>query len=606
MKKTFLTLIFLSFLCFPKALYAGTDENFDISVKARYEVAESGVTSITQNISIRNKKDFIYTPSYSIAIGLRDLENIQAFSEDGSIPFTLIDDKKEEKSIKVNFKKRFTGVNTSNDFTIKFDTNDIAFRKNGIWEISIPGLSQEDSFSDYAISLTVPESFGQASIIKPKKAKSSSLTFSKAEVGNAGVIVVFGENQFYNFILDYNISNPNFYPAKTELALPPSTNYQQVLLTSITPKPINVFKDVDGNWIAEYKLLPQQKQVVQVKGLAKILSKPNPEQLSPEQRKLYTAQKAYWDVTNTKIQKLAKELKTPEKIYGYVVKTLEYDYEKVASKTNRLGALGALSNTKNDVCLEFSDLFVALARAAGIPARSLEGYAYTDNDKLRPLSLVEDVLHAWPEYYDESAKTWIMVDPTWGNTTKGVDFFHTLDFEHIVFAIKGSDSAYPIPAGGYKFEKPTKDVQVSFAKKEEFKQQKSFELHEDFPSYSFFNFPLRGNITVKNTGNTPIQNEKMHVVTSFSKEVTEYTIDYIPPFGEKVYTLEFNQLPFLTKGNYTLTISLNDKVLNKSIAFSFFPEAKILVIGGVILIGAILTFIITIRTGGLLIQRRNR
>jgi len=345
---------------------------------------------------------------------------------------------------------------------------------------------------------------------------------------------------------------------------------------------------------------------VQVKGLAKILSKPNPEQLSPEQRKLYTAQKAYWDVTNTKIQKLAKELKTPEKIYGYVVKTLEYDYEKVASKTNRLGALGALSNTKNDVCLEFSDLFVALARAAGIPARSLEGYAYTDNDKLRPLSLVEDVLHAWPEYYDESAKTWIMVDPTWGNTTKGVDFFHTLDFEHIVFAIKGSDSAYPIPAGGYKFEKPTKDVQVSFAKKEEFKQQKSFELHEDFPSYSFFNFPLRGNITVKNTGNTPIQNEKMHVVTSFSKEVTEYTIDYIPPFGEKVYTLEFNQLPFLTKGNYTLTISLNDKVLNKSIAFSFFPEAKILVIGGVILIGAILTFIITIRTGGLLIQRRNR
>jgi len=465
MKKTFLTLIFLSFLCFPKALYAGTDENFDISVKARYEVAESGVTSITQNISIRNKKDFIYTPSYSIAIGLRDLENIQAFSEDGSIPFTLIDDKKEEKSIKVNFKKRFTGVNTSNDFTIKFDTNDIAFRKNGIWEISIPGLSQEDSFSDYAISLTVPESFGQASIIKPKKAKSSSLTFSKAEVGNAGVIVVFGENQFYNFILDYNISNPNFYPAKTELALPPSTNYQQVLLTSITPKPINVFKDVDGNWIAEYKLLPQQKQVVQVKGLAKILSKPNPEQLSPEQRKLYTAQKAYWDVTNTKIQKLAKELKTPEKIYGYVVKTLEYDYEKVASKTNRLGALGALSNTKNDVCLEFSDLFVALARAAGIPARSLEGYAYTDNDKLRPLSLVEDVLHAWPEYYDESAKTWIMVDPTWGNTTKGVDFFHTLDFEHIVFAIKGSDSAYPIPAGGYKFEKPTKDVQVSFAKK---------------------------------------------------------------------------------------------------------------------------------------------
>lgn len=606
MKKIFLVLLLLYFFCFPKVTYGATDENFDISVKARYEVDESGVTSITQNISIRNKKDFIYTPSYSIAIGLKDLENIQAFSEDGSIPFTLVDDKKEEKSIKINFPKRYTGINASNDFTIKFDTNDIAFKKNGTWEISIPGLAQVDSFTEYAISLSVPSSFGEASIVKPKKAKNTSLTFSKDEVGKAGVIVVFGESQFYNFALNYNISNPNFYPVKTELALPPSTNYQQVLLTSISPKPTNVIKDADGNWIAEYKLLPQQKQVVRVKGLTKVFSKPITEQLSLQQRKLYTAQKPYWEVENPKVKQLAKELKTPENIYKYVVNTLQYDYEKVASKTNRLGGLGALENTKNDVCLEFSDLFVTLARAAGIPARSLEGYAYTDNDKLRPLSLVEDVLHAWPEYYDETSKTWVMVDPTWGNTTKGVDYFHSLDFEHIVFAIKGSDSVYPIPAGGYKFEKPTKDVQVAFAKQEEFKKNSAFELDENFPSYSFFNFPLSGSIIVKNTGNVPIQNEKMQVSTSFSKVVNEYSIDYIPPFGEKVFTLEYNKLPFLTKGNYTLTISLNDKVLKKYIAFSFFPEAKILAIGGVIILGAITTFIITIRTGSVFIQRRKR
>ncbi len=63
------------------------------------------------------------------------------------------------------------------------------------------------------------------------------------------------------------------------------------------------------------------------------------------------------------------------------------------------------------------------------------------------MSLVKDVLHAWPEYYDESKKTWIMIDPTWGNTTHGMDYFSSLDFEHITFVIKGLSSTYPVPAG---------------------------------------------------------------------------------------------------------------------------------------------------------------
>jgi len=59
-----------------------------------------------------------------------------------------------------------------------------------------------------------------------------------------------------------------------------------------------------------------------------------------------------------------------------------------------------LDNTTNAVCLEYTDLFVTLARAAGIPSRSIEGFAYTKNSRLRPLSLVDDVLHAWVQYYD--------------------------------------------------------------------------------------------------------------------------------------------------------------------------------------------------------------
>ncbi len=30
-----------------------------------------------------------------------------------------------------------------------------------------------------------------------------------------------------------------------------------------------------------------------------------------------------------------------------------------------------------------------------------------------------------------------MIDPTWGATTGGVDYFETLDFDHFAFVVKG-------------------------------------------------------------------------------------------------------------------------------------------------------------------------
>ena len=59
-----------------------------------------------------------------------------------------------------------------------------------------------------------------------------------------------------------------------------------------------------------------------------------------------------------------------------------------------------------------------------------------------------------------------MIDPTWANTTGGIDYFNVLDFDHIAFVIKGESSDYPIPAGGYKLQgnEEEKDVNVSFAK----------------------------------------------------------------------------------------------------------------------------------------------
>ena len=128
-----------------------------------------------------------------------------------------------------------------------------------------------------------------------------------------------------------------------------------------------------------------------------------------------------------------------------------------------MGAVNALQNPDSAICMEFTDLFITLARAAGIPAREINGFAYTENPKIQPLSLVNDVLHAWPEYYDNELNAWIPVDPTWGSTTGGVDFFNKLDLRHFTFVIHGKNDSIPYAAGSYKLgSNPQKDVFVTF------------------------------------------------------------------------------------------------------------------------------------------------
>jgi transglutaminase-like putative cysteine protease len=64
-------------------------------------------------------------------------------------------------------------------------------------------------------------------------------------------------------------------------------------------------------------------------------------------------------------------------------------------------ALGVLHTRVGD-CNEHTQLFVALARAAGIPARVVAGMAYVDG---------KFYYHAWPEVL---LRHWVAVDPTFG------------------------------------------------------------------------------------------------------------------------------------------------------------------------------------------------
>lgn len=603
--KIFTLLVFVfSFFVLPLRVFA--DEDFDISTAARYNVSQNGNTNVNQTINIRNKTEFTYTPSYTISAGIKDIRNLKAFDSSTSLQTKLSDTKDGGKSIEIDFERRVVGFGNVNEFSVSFDTFEIAKNIGSIWEVAIPGLASPDSYSAYSVTLVVPPSFGPSSISKPEKnlAGASPYVFSKDEIEKSGILITFGKAQLYKLSLKYAISNPKIYPVKTEIALPSNTSYQDVRVNSLMPPPDNVYRDEDGNYLAVYNLNPREVKNIKAEIAAKVYANPTFDIGEP---KGGLGSAAYWEVQSPEIKKIASDLKTPQAIYDYVVNKLSYSYDKVGKTNDRLGALGALSKPNYAVCLEFTDLFVTLSRAAGIPARAVEGYAYTGNSKLRPLSLVADVLHAWPEYYDKTRKTWIMVDPTWGNTTGGMDYFSSFDFDHIAFVVKSQSSTYPIPAGGYKLTADgSKDVNVVFATPSEFTDRISTDITATFPSYALSGLNVRGGITVENKGNMPIFGKQVIVESDFLPQSQEYYIDEIPPFGKKVINVNFPKTQFLTNRAYNVRILFDGAVITKTVTVGIFPDGFLILIGGVIICGSIIMAIITRQTWSIYFQKRKK
>ena len=84
-------------------------------------------------------------------------------------------------------------------------------------------------------------------------------------------------------------------------------------------------------------------------------------------------------------------------------------------------ALGVLKRMEGD-CSEHTALFVALCRAAGIPARQVVGIGYSDEIKAFGY-------HAWAEVY---VGRWVAMDPTWGE--------NLVDATHLKFGAGGAES----------------------------------------------------------------------------------------------------------------------------------------------------------------------
>lgn len=534
-KKLFFVLLFAISYLFSTTFVYGKD--FSSFYKTTYEIDEKGQAFITQEVSLINETPDLYVSEYSLSLSGGGIENIEAYDKIG--PLKIKTEKNNDSTIiYLTFNDKSVGKGKILSFILKYKTNGLVKKTGNLWEIAIPKLGNSQEIDDFQLSLKVPVSFGKIGSVNPrpisidKYEKYYQLNFSKNDLLSFGILAVFGHYQTFDFKITYNLKNNSAEFVSENIALPPDTNYQEVYYESLTPKPKNVEVDTDGNWIALYEIPPSSEIRVEAGGKAIVFSQPqNKPPIKLANLDLYTKAEKYWETNDEEIKTLAQKLKTPRKIYDFVVEKLSYDYEQINNKIIRKGAAFAFQNPSKSLCTSFTDLFVALCRSAGIPAREMEGFAYSENPKINDLFKNEDVLHSWPQFYDEQKKQWIMVDPTFAKTSGGLDFFSQFDMTHFVFAIHGVNSDFPYPAGSYKGTSLEKQIQVNFG--EDF-------VKNDFLQIAIENispkkiFTLKRNTIsadISNVSGSAVYDKKLVLKSNGEVFPNEWQIEVIPPFG---------------------------------------------------------------------------
>lgn len=571
-------LLSLIILLFITITSVNAEGEFKTDYNVTYTSFENSKVEVNQEITLENQTANFYADKFELKIGSIKVEDVKASDASGPLE-TSVKFENNISTISVKFNQRVIGLGKKNTWSLSYTSSELVTQSGQIWEISIPRLAKSTEIRNYDVEIISPTSFGPIAFAVPQpesvsiEGKNKVFKYNKEQLVASGISMSFGEKQIFEFTLNYHIENSNLTTSIEEITLPPDNNYQKAVYKSIEPKPDNVIVDNDGNFIAKYKLSPKNQLNIVAQGYIEVFSKPfrniDPKMSDVEKQK-YLVPQRYWEIDTAAIKDKSQELKTPKEIYNFVSEYLTYDENKLnLTKIERLGALATLDSPQKAVCMEFTDLFIALARAADIPAKEIVGFAYTQNTRLRPLSLASqgDLLHAWPAYWDDDLG-WVQVDPTWGSTSGGLDFFNKLDFNHITFSQRGLSSTNPLPAGSFKklSNKNKKQVNISFADElPNITSTPNLKLNTN-DSY-IAGIPVNLNVQVSNIGSSSILGQEIKLETNFLKITTNnpYKINILPPYSNKTVEFSLQSPNFLEKKTDLLILSYADTQISKSI-----------------------------------------
>ena len=430
------------------------ETEFDTTYNIDYSVDNSLEVTVKENIAVINQTASAVPSSFIETITNISIYDIKVSDAKDKEVIPQIEEKDKSLVIKIPIENPAIGKDKKTQITLSYKTRDLAQKTGRILNVTIPKAPVSNYMQEYNVALKIPKDFGPQISVTPKPVQEKmeeegyTLLYNKQTLEQYGISATFGDYQVFDFELGGELKNSSWFSKTARVVLPPQLkDYQEVSILQIDPKPTKLVKDADGNILADYKIPGNGSVTYTIKGRAKVYNrKIDPEKIAvydkaPRELSRYLTPGKYWETGNKTIQDLASQQNTPQKIYNYLIKNVGYDYEvaKSGKVAQRKGAVKVLEENTG-LCLDFTDAFITLARSAGIPAREINGYAYTkDQTKApAPLGTPENMLHSWVQYHHPEYG-WVSLDPTWG-ATSGLDYFSRLDNNHLAFMIKSSDT----------------------------------------------------------------------------------------------------------------------------------------------------------------------
>lgn len=551
--------------------------NAKSSYNVKVEVDSSGETWIEYDIHLENQSSSFYIRDYSLLCDHTDMIDLTVIENGKSADFRK-EHGDDRVRIRVILERQLVSKGDQVDIHIGYKTRQLYKSEGLLRNLNIPPLQTEENLEEVNFTLTIPENFDEFSFISLKDAKFSKeagkeiLRYSQSDAP-LGLFVVFGEEQQFEFVYNYNLYNESDKEKMYTITLPSDSPSQIVYFTNITLIPERTLSDNDGNNLIEYLLGPGESKDIRVTGFTRI-TRNTEKVLDTTTLQLYLKESEIWQFNDENVRNIINKVTRSDYsmyenagfIYDYII--ANFEYSEVQS-SDRVNVTDLIQGDKQLSCENFTDLFVALARGSGIPTREVVGFSN--------LSDTLDSLHFWVEFYDDINREWVIADPCLEVISK-YSQFDNLDFNRVVLAYRGVSDAEPnvIPPFS-KFQNLGADnleLKASYYKYLKDEQVIDFHYKVGSPDLFFKSIPLKFYIT--NNSQSILRLESITVddaeVELMSKHISENFNESVFPGQSSEISIKLSNLPDLSVErveNYNLGVlaSFGSNIFNKNYEF---------------------------------------
>ncbi len=260
---------------FVLALFAPVLASSDTSYvfDTQYQVHENGSAKVTHNIKAKNNSGDKTPEFINIPVGGTNVRAVKVTLNGDKTLSAVINE--DEVSVKIPL-PNLSGKD-------KQWTLDFTYQSDILKELGDSKAAQLPSMNNIGLRVSSQKTVVRAdlstglALVLPAPDKTDIavgeqlFTYeNKTGPVTDSISLIFSEGVTAVMDVSTELKNDGWWWKTVEMTLPPDTNQQQVILSSLEPSPTNVRLDQDGNIIAQYKMGPKKSLNVKAKALINV------------------------------------------------------------------------------------------------------------------------------------------------------------------------------------------------------------------------------------------------------------------------------------------------------------------------------------------------